>query len=198
MPLHESDRPEFLRVLDACAAMYRCELSSDVVELWWNVLADYDIVAVKAGLTKHVRNPDTGQFMPKPADVIKFLEGTTQDTALFAWATVYQKIKHEGAWSSPLFDDPLIHVVLRDMGGWTLLCELREADVPFRAKEFENRYRAYARRGEVPRDVPLLHGFLEIGNSANGYPSLPIEQCGIPLPSWLTAQLEQRKLAPPG
>ncbi len=178
MSLQKNDRAEFSRVLSSVAAMYRVELSPDVVELWWAALADYDLAAVKQALTRHIRNPDSGQFMPKPADAIRFMSGTTQDAALMAWAKVYTMVRRAGSWADVSFDDAITHAVITDMGGWIRLCEMQESDAPFRAKEFENRYRAYARSQEVPRDVPqLLIGRVTLHNNAHGYgstaPQLP-------------------------
>lgn len=168
MPLRPNDKVEFSRVLNSCAAMYRVDLSPDVVELWWNVLADYDLAAVKVALTKHLRNPDSGQFMPKPADVIRFMSGTTQDSALLAWAKVYKAVRLNGSWADVTFDDPTTHAVLQDMGGWIKLCQMLETDVPYRAKEFENRYRAYARLQDVPVAPKVLIGRETLHNQAHG------------------------------
>ena len=170
MPLQLNDKAEFSRVLNSVSALYRVDLSPDVVELWWNVLADFDIAAIRQALTKHLRNPETGQFMPKPADVIRFMSGTTQDSALMAWAKVYKAVRLQGSWTDVTFDDPTTHAVLRDMGGWIKLCQMLETDVPFRAKEFENRYRAYARLQELPATTPkVLIGRATLHNQAHGY-----------------------------
>jgi len=158
--------------------MYRQELSPDVVELWWNVLADYDLAAIKQALTKHLRNPDTGQYMPKPADVIKFMSGSTQDAALMAWAKVHACVRRHGSWSDMVFDDPIVHAVIQDMGGWIKLCEMLETDVPFRGKEFENRYRAYARQQQRVQCLPVMIGRATLHNQANGYDSPPPEMIG--------------------
>lgn len=169
MPLRPNDRADFLRVLNTVGAMYRVELSPDIVELWWNVLADYDFEAVKQALTKHLRNPDSGQFMPKPADVIRNLSGTTQDAALLAWAKVHRAVRLSGSWSDVVFDDPIIHAVVQDMGGWIRICEIREDEVGFRGKEFENRYRGYARHQERPSCPRVLIGRATLHNQAHGF-----------------------------
>ena len=169
MPLQPNDKAEFSRVLNSVSALYRVELSPDVVELWWAVLADYDLAGIKQALTKHLRNPDTGQYMPKPADAIKFMSGTTQDAALLAWAKVHRAVRQVSSYSDVVFDDPIIHAVLQDMGGWIRLCEMLETDVPFRAKEFDNRYRAYARHQERPNCLPILTGRANLHNGAHGH-----------------------------
>ena len=51
---------------------------------------------------------------------------------------------------------------------------------PFVAKEFENRYRAYAARGEVPDYPPVLIGIAEAHNDAKGFGSNPPRLVGNP------------------
>lgn len=168
MALQPSDRPEFLRALKRLYSLYRVELSDDVVDLWWEILVDYDLPAITMGLTRHVRNPDTGQFLPKPAEIIKHIGGTTQDAAQIAWSKVLGAIRKVGSWMDVAFDDPLIHSVLGDMGGWVLLCSTLEEEMPFRAREFENRYRGYARQQSIPTRVPRLTGRINTDNAAKG------------------------------
>jgi len=84
--------------------------------------------------------------MPKVADVIKMLQGSTQDSALTAWAKVDKAVRSIGTQMSVAFDDPLIHKVIQDMGGWLGLGQRQEAEWPFVAKEFETRYRGFKAR----------------------------------------------------
>lgn len=169
MALQPKDKAEFGEMLTRTAEMYGGKMQSTLLDLWWNVLADYDLAAVREGLTKHMRSPDSGQFMPKPADVIRHIGGTTQDAALQAWAKVFRAIRLVGGWMDVIFDDPVIHQVIADMGGWVALCGHKEDEMPFRAKEFENRYRGYARR--PVQAVPRLTGRATQHNEANGYES---------------------------
>ena len=73
-----------------------------------------------------------------------------------------------GAYRTVVFDDPLIHAVIWDMGGWQTLCAMLIKDEPFRAKEFENRYVGYVAR--PPTQYPRqLAGITDTVNSAQGY-----------------------------
>ena len=123
MALQPKDRAEFVEILTRTSEMYGTRMQPSLIELWWQVLADYDMAAIRHALTLHLRNPDTGQFMPKPADVIRMLGGTTQDAAQIAWSKVYGAVRKVGGWMDVVFDDPTIHQVLADMGGWMLLCD---------------------------------------------------------------------------
>lgn len=169
MALQPNDRAEFSEILTRTAEMYGTKMQPSLLELWWDVLADFDMPAIRRALTMHLRNPDTGQFMPKPADVIRMLGGTTLDAAQIAWAKVHGAVRRVGSWMDVIFDDPLIHCVLGDMGGWVLLCSTLEDEMPFKAREFENRYRGYARQQAAPQGVPSLTGRINAQNLAEGH-----------------------------
>jgi hypothetical protein len=148
--------------------------------IWWNALRHLDLAAVGEALSRHVANPDTGNFMPTPADVNRMLGGTTQDSALVAWAAVDQAMRRFGPWYSVGFDDPLIHRVLQEMGGWMELSKADDDAWPFRAKEFQARYRGYKMRGEVPEHARWLPGMFEAGNSLEMRKSQPPLLLGDP------------------
>lgn len=178
MALQHTDRGTFAAMLSAVAAIYGREMSPQVIAIYWAALSAYDLPAVRQALDRHVKNPDSGQFMPKPADVIRMLGGSTQDAALVAWAKVERAIRTVGGYASVVFDDPLIHAVLDEMGGWVRLCDTRTDELPFRAKEFENRYRGFALRREVPPYRARLAGRAETANAALGYDELDLVLIG--------------------
>ena len=85
-----------------------------------------------------------------------------------AWTQVATAIREVGAYHSVIFANPLIHRVIRDMGGWIALCHSKTTDLPFRAREFETRYRAVVLH--PPADCPRqLTGWLEQENRLGGY-----------------------------
>lgn len=165
----DSDRSMFASMLTAVAGIYGREVTPQTVAIYWNALQGYDLAAVRQAFDRHVKNPDTGQFMPKPADLIRMLGGTTQDAALAAWAKVARAMRLVGSYASVTFDDPMIHAVIGDMGGWVRLCETLEDEMPFRGREFENRYRGYALRREIPPHCARLVGRTEAVNAVLGY-----------------------------
>jgi hypothetical protein len=133
----------------------------------------YDYRAVADALNRHCVNPDSGQFAPKPADVVKMLQGSTQDSALVAWAKVDRAVRSCGTYNSVVFDDPIIHRVIMDMGGWVQVGGKDEKEWPFVAKEFETRYRGYKMRNETPEYQRVLTGIAESQNNRVGHKSNP-------------------------
>ena len=99
-------------------SFYGKDLSRFALDVWWSALRNYDLAAVTQAFNRWLSNPDQGQFQPKPADVIKMLSGSTQDKAFAAWAKVDRAVRSVGAYASVAFDDPIIHRVIHDMGGW--------------------------------------------------------------------------------
>jgi hypothetical protein len=171
--MYQSDFDQFSQILNATADLYGKKMSDMALALWWNAMQQYDLTAVREGLSRHMQNPDSGQFMPKPADVIKFIAGTTQDGALLAWAKVDKAVRSVGTYQTVVFDDPIIHAVVTDMGGWVSIGGRTEDEWPFVAKEFENRYRGYRLRGGADQYPPSLVGIAEAQNSQNGFKSQP-------------------------
>lgn len=164
-----TDKVEFGKIIQSLFEYYDRKISNPVIDMYWQGLEHYELPAIRDALNRHMRNPDSGQFMPKIADIAKMLGGTTQDAALQAWAKVDQAVRRVGTYSDVAFDDPLIHRVLTDMGGWISLGQKREDEWPFIAKEFENRYRGYRVRSERPEYPPVLIGISGAHNRNGGF-----------------------------
>ncbi len=132
------------------------------------VLQEYPLEAVKAAIHRHLRE---SPFMPKPADVVRYVEGTADDRGAMAWGHVVRAIRQHGHYESVRFDDPAIHYAIDRMGGWRKLCGMLEDELPFREKDFREHYR----RGEQAtwRDVPSRFvGEIELHNTQQGWDGL--------------------------
>lgn len=167
--MHMKDKADFAEMMVVLSEYYGKAVSDAMIEMYWQGLQMYDIQAIREAFNRHVANPDSGQWMPKIADVAKMLGGTSQDAALQAWAKVDKAIRHVGTYSDVAFDDPLIHRVIHDMGGWIGFGAKTEDEWPFVAKEFENRYRGYRMRSERPDYPKVLTGISNAHNSRNGH-----------------------------
>lgn len=171
--MKQGDFDSFSQLISAIGDLYGKSQSEWAISIWWGALENYDLAAIREALSRHAKNPDNGQFMPKPADVVRMMQGSTLDSALHAWAKVDRAVRQVGTYQDVVFDDPLIHRVLNDMGGWIGFGQKTENEWPFVAKEFENRYRGFAARGEVPEYPPVMVGLSTAYNGQNGYKSQP-------------------------
>lgn len=168
--MQEADYDQFCGMLGAVSELFGKRPSDYALAMWWSALGAYDLPAVREAFDRHVKNPDNGKWMPTPADLIKMMVGSTQDSALMAWAKVDRSMRVVGPYRSVVFDDALIHRVLSEMGGWVELSRCDEKEWPFKAKEFENRYRGYRGRNEIPPYPAHLIGIAEANNSTGGMP----------------------------
>ena len=167
--MQQGDFADFRTLMAEVHAFYRQDMTAFSLDVWWQAMRAYDLSAVRQAMSRHVMNPDSGQWMPKPADVVKMLSGRTIDSASVAWSKVDRAVRSVGTYQSVAFDDPLIHRVIADMGGWVRIGSHSSDEWPFVAKEFENRYRGYAMRSERPEYPPTLTGITEAENSKAGF-----------------------------
>lgn len=172
--MQRKDGERFAACLMAVADVYGKAMSEAVVGVWYRTLEPYDIKAIEDAFDRHVRSPDQGQYMAKPADIVKMLDGSSEDASLVAWTKVDRAVRQVGAYQSVAFDDAIIHRVLHDMGGWIGLGTKTEDEWPFIANEFRNRYRGYRLQGAWPDHPAHLMGITEAENTRKAQPNVVI------------------------
>lgn len=167
--MQTNDIPQFIQMLHNLCEMYgKPRMSDEVAMLHFGALQDYSLEDVRKGFFAAMRNPDSGQFMPRPADVIRELSGSSDTRAASAWSKVFEAICRIGHMPSVAFDDAIIHAVITDMGGWVKLALVGNDELPFRERDFLRIYRGYIGRslGDYPRYLP---GMAEAENFGKGY-----------------------------
>lgn len=168
----EQDTHEFAMLLIGIGEAFDKVLSQTTVDFYWNVLRNFSFAEVQRAIYLHFANPDTGKYFPLPADIIAGINGSSKEQALLAWTKTTTAMQTFGIYSSIAFDDPLIHVVLDDMGGWQKLCTTKVDHLPFVGKEFQERYRGYVVR-KPSRYSKYLVGLVESQNRASNYSYAP-------------------------
>jgi hypothetical protein len=149
--------------------MYDKSPSPAIYEIWFNSLRRFELEAIRKAFSVYIQSPDAGRFMPKPADIIKIIEGTSLDAAYVAWSKTEKAVQRVGSYSTVVFDDPIIHSVIKDMGGWIKLCQTQENKLPFASNEFRQRYHGFKTQGTIPEYPGKLIGITEAENTANGF-----------------------------
>ena len=182
------DKPPFFKLIANVYAFYRQDFSEFAGSVWWQAMQPFDFPAVADALNRHCINPDSGQFMPKPADAVRMLKGSSLDSSMIAWSWVDKGIRQVGTYESVVFHDALIHRVVTDMGGWIALGTKTEDEWPFVAKEFQNRYKGYSSRNERPEYPKKLLGMAEAQNTQLGFKTMPPRLIGDPAQARLVFQ----------
>ena len=162
------DKREFNEIMQRALEFYDKELSAGALQLYWDCVKKFSMDDFRMAMSSCLTNPDTGQFMPKPADIIRMLEGSNQNQAAIAWSKVMEAIGRVGPYRDVVFDDAIIHRAISDMGGWINICGMTDDDVPFRGNEFEKRYQGYSARNILPDHVNVLPGLSNLHNNAEG------------------------------
>lgn len=65
------DKPAFTQLIAATMAIYERQMTTSVVDVFFSALSQYDLVTVREALNRHMQDPESGRFAPKPADVIR-------------------------------------------------------------------------------------------------------------------------------
>lgn len=146
--MQQGDFQKFASAMTAVAELYGKQLSSGAVALWWQALERFEFAQVSRALHTHTQDPKDGQFMPKPADLIRHLEGTATDAAQLAWGKAYEAMQRVGAYTDVVFDDPVIHAVIDDLGGWPKVCRGETKDLSYLQHRFCESYQAYRNRAK--------------------------------------------------
>lgn len=173
------DKAKFVEVLSGVHDFYGRDLSKFAVAVWLQACEAFSVEQVTKALSAHLMDAERGQFMPKPADIVRQLQGTKTDRSLVAWGKVLEACQRVGAYTSVCFDDGLIHAAIEDMGGWIKLCRSSTDELGYLQKRFCDAYRAYAERGDTQFPA-LLAGEHDIANSARGYGAKPPVLIGNP------------------
>lgn len=161
---------EFKELYEATYALYKKprdpEPNPIVFELFYESVHTYGFESVKKAFSIHIQSPDSGKWMPKPADIVRIISGTSKDNSQLAWSKVKKSISSVGSYETVCFDDPIINRVVQDMGGWIDLCSCSVDELPFKGNEFKTRYSAYKSQGEIPDYPAKLFGICESENSS--------------------------------
>ena len=154
--MNRAEEADFRVLLTTSMNVYEKRIDPTQAAMWFGLLADFELADIRRALSDHMRDTKAGQFAPKPADIIRHIAGTASDAAAVAWDSLVNAIRRHGHTSSVVFSDPVIHAVVSDMGGWRTACGWLEDDLPFRARDFAERYAA--RKGNAGNYPPVLAG----------------------------------------
>lgn len=145
--MRKADGESFVEALTAMSELYGRPMSEGQLALWWSCLEPYPIERVLAGLRAAMLNPDNGQFMPRPADVVRQIEGTTGERAMLAWSLVMRAVREAGAYTDVAFDDLAIAAAIADLGGWPKICRCELRELSFMQHAFTRAYDAHRQAG---------------------------------------------------
>lgn len=152
--------------------IYNKKLSKATIGMYWDILKPFPIEKVRETAQRIIEN-HVYNTMPKPAEFIKYLNPPKNVEALaFTALREVENAFPDNGYSSICFDDPLIHHVIDNLGGWVRVCEetyhMDDKEYSIWKYGFMARYKAFC-DSPPQRPVPRLLGTHEIGNTEKGY-----------------------------
>jgi len=184
--MDSSNKKEFAQTISAVGEMYDKKISTSLMRMYFESLIDYSIDNIKKGLSNHSLDPKHGTFFPKPADIVRNIDGgrqTQEDRAMIAWMEIEAAVSRVGAYGVLDIEDKKALLAVKNMGSWKQLCHTDRDKMSFKRQEFVKNYNALS---NTPVEN-LPKNLLGIGEF-NNQKALTNDQ-----PEKLLKQLEERK-----
>jgi hypothetical protein len=164
--MQAEDKERFRTIVMSVAELYDKTVSKNALMIWWLALKNFTIQQVEFGISCAVQDPDTGRFMPKPADVIRQIKARApkQKSPLEAWLIALNAVDNIGYYKSFTFEDNAITTVIYTYGGWMSFCDaldVSEEKLHWIQREFERRYEVFASRETMETESRHMVGFYE-------------------------------------
>ncbi len=159
---------KFREYMAALGELHDRKISDMLLSLYWKALEPFSDEACEMAFRELIFST---KFFPKPVELIEIMQCGKESRSLNAWIETVSAIRCHGNYVSIRFDDPVIHSVIKFMGGWQSTGDWMDVDLKWKQKEFERLYNILAtRKGGHPEYLPGLH---EINNAANGWNVTP-------------------------
>lgn len=161
--MQEQDKAAFRDMMMAVGEVYGREITKPLLQMYFAALYQYGIEQVQVAMMAHMQNPDSGQFFPKPADLIRQMSGTSkqqeaaiEDKASMAWACIERDIRRIGSYGTLKMDDKQALAAVKAIGGWQSLCQTETSKMEWKRKEFIRMYETFERTplDALPASLP--------------------------------------------
>lgn len=156
----------------AAAHPDRFEITDHRIDVYADLLADLDIVALKAATRQHLATS------PHPPTVAELRKGVTAltDPALpdwgEAWREMLDQIGRVGSYGTPSWSHPVIAEAVRQLAPWREVCAMEIADTGTHRAQFRQVYEAVTARAQ--RTAALLPDVRALAQSTGALPA-PVE-----------------------
>lgn len=143
--MNDLDKKEFSQVMTATGEMYDKSISTSLMRMYFDALKNLTVDQVKEGLSRHSLDLKSGQFFPKPADIVRNIDGasiSTEDRALTAWMAVEAAISSVGSYGTLKLGDKQAMMAVKAIGSWQQLCATDREKLAFKRQEFIANYKA--------------------------------------------------------
>lgn len=173
------DKPMFAEMWSSVRKdVYDKPVSPSGLGLIFNTLKRFSLKEVQQGIELHVNDVQNGNYPITPAHVVAQIEGRGDERAGSAWRKLYGAIGAVGNYSDVVFDDPIIHAVIDNEGGWQQVSLMSDDDLKFMQARFNKQYNGYVSKSgqfDYPR---LLRGTANADRASKGLELDPPQTVG--------------------
>ena len=155
-------------LLTVLADMYRKDMSEGEFKVWGMVLDRYEHEEISQAFSLYLAQESR---FPTPADIVSRINGDAEGKALDALIKVEKAMELHGSYRTVIFDDPIIHFVIDELGGWIKSCRVSEGEFTWWKKDFRERYKHHLKYQVNPLEVPPLIGIFDSHNLPKGSPA---------------------------
>lgn len=161
--MRREDKKAFMELMMSAGEVYGKEVTQPMLKIYFMALSSMPIEQVNAAMMAHLQNTDSGQFFPKPADLIKQITGTTkqqeaavEDKAALAWSCIERDIRRIGSYGTLKLEDKQALATIKAMGGWQSICQTETSKMEWKRKEFIRMYETFERMplDALPSSLP--------------------------------------------
>lgn len=156
-----SSTSELTKLLFMTSDYYKETLSEGDINLWLRDLSPFSFDDILSAFGKWRQSSDR---MPKISNIVEIIRGSEEDLALAALIKVENAMSRYGSYATVVFDDPIIHAVIPELGGWVRTCRLSENEFTWWKKDFRERYQHHLRYGTLTNLPPKLLGIFDEKN----------------------------------
>ena len=160
--MQNSDRKEFLNVINKMAIIYEKNFSADFLDVYWDILQPYSVVELKDAMNEVCR---TCKFYPKPSEIIELIESKRKPkirieaVAQQQWRLVLATLGRGD------FNDPVTAMLCKRQFNYNYLRNMLEKDENWEEKRFCN---AYELAAETYQNNPQIEDMSDMVKQLSG------------------------------
>lgn len=144
--MNDSDKKAFAQQMMIAAEIFDKPVSKEKLQIYFAALKQYPIEAVVHGLQQHLVDPAHGDFFPKPADIVRHINGvqaSAEDKAELAWMQVESAIRSVGSYGNLDLEDKQALAAVKSLGSWKDLCMTDSDKMQWKRKQFIEAYMTF-------------------------------------------------------
>lgn len=177
--MQTSDQPQFaLMWASVRNDIYNKPVTPEGIKLIFESLSRFSITQIREAIQLHVNDTQNGNFPITPAHVVAQIEGRGDERAGAAWRKLYGAIGSVGNYSDVVFDDPIIHAIIENEGGWLKVSLLSEDDLKYMQARFNKQYNGYVSKSGQFGYARILRGSENLDRIGKGLEQTPPQIVG--------------------